>query len=114
MPFQKTKFSKVYGEGGGGGVWECPGENLPIFKLQGLESLMTSTCINRIRSLPLFLEVNANFSNSRLFKSSQFLLTLISASLIKWRVNFRDLNFRYFRPKFSIHSRKQKSIILSG
>ena len=38
----KTKFSKFYGERWGGGGergWEPPGENLPIFMLQGLESL---------------------------------------------------------------------------
>ena len=30
-------------------------------------------------------------------------LTLISVSLIKWRVNFCDLNFHYFGHKFSIY-----------
>ena len=39
---------------------------------------------------------------------------LISASLIKWRVNFRDLNFHYFHPKFSIPSRKQKALFYQG
>ena len=38
MPFQKTKFSKGYWEG----VGEWPGENLPVFDLQGLESLSLS------------------------------------------------------------------------
>ena len=32
-----------------------------------------------------------------------FLWMLISAQLIKRSVNFRDLNFHYFGPKFSIH-----------
>ena len=42
------------------------------------------------------------------------LLTFISALLIKWRVHFRDLNFYYFRLKFSIHSRKKKALFYQG
>ena len=43
-------------------------------------------------------------------------VTLISAPLIKWCVDFRDLNFHDFRPKLSIHSRKEKNnnIVLLG
>ena len=64
MPFQKTKFSNPYGErGGGGGVggWSMPqGENLPIFKLQGLESLPLSYHTrNLLGNINLVLEQDA-------------------------------------------------------
>ena len=39
------------------------------------------------------------------------MLTLISASLIEWRVNLRDLNFHYFSPQ--ILDSLKNAIVLS-
>ena len=50
------------------------------------------------RKLTLY-EMNANLQISR-----SFLLTLISAPLIKCNVNFCDLSFYHFGPKFLTYS----------
>ena len=34
--------------------------------------------------------------------------------IIKWCVNFGDLDFHYFHPEFSIHSRKEKELFYQG
>ena len=63
----------------------------------------------------LTIEITLHEINASFYLKVELMLTLIFMSLIKLCVNFRDLNFHlhYIRLKFSIHSRKKKSIVLS-